>query len=763
MVDNNKVHGAKDEGKRPTVQSLRNRLRTEFESGKDAEPRPKKSWLKRKAEPDTARPALAANEKKEPPGGRRSWFNRTPKPAADAKVPLAGQEPVQPQKKSRKRWSLSPQTDASPNSAGTEIPGQMPPAATTSSDANPVTKQKTTQRKGSPGKWFPRDKASGPESPSHPKPDGKPANAAKSSKPASSAPQNKLENLLAIFMEGLKLPRPIIVASVISSILGLALPLAVLQIYDRILPNQTVDTLILLTIGLFAAFALDAILKVLRSYLLGWNAVRSGFDAQLTAVIGLLRAPHEKIEKEPPAIWVDGFEAVRELSAFEGGQSRLLTLDIPLAGIFLVVLGLVGGALILVPILLVLGFGTLAAIRGQQLKKVLTNRSEQDNRKHDFLVEVLTGVHTVKGLAMESMIMRRFERLQKSSAIASYETILLGNKLQSLGNLFANLMMVSVVSVGALMVMSGNLSIGGLACCSLLSGRLTQPVLRGIGMWTEFQNVQLAQERTDIFDGLDVEVHTPTATTYNITGAVSLNEVGFEYLGAKQKPALSGVTLDIQPGEFVGIKGEDGSGRSTLVKLITGELKPTTGSVIIGGLESCPNREQLQVNDVAYVSANSATFNGTILENISMFRSGSAIEAAQKAAKLIGLENDIHHLPDGYDTPLAQGVAHTLSSGFLQRVAIARALARSPKILIFDEANTMLDFRSDMALRQGFESLKGKMTAIIISNRPSFLAVADRAYALDDGTLTPFELKTQAQQHPDAAKPQSVPMQGSAA
>lgn len=560
-------------------------------------------------------------------------------------------------------------------------------------------------------------------------------------------------------MEGLQLPRPIIVASVISSILGLALPLAVLQIYDRILPNQTVETLVLLTVGLFVAFALDALLKVMRSYLLGWNAVRSGFDAQLTAVTGLLRAPHEKIEKEPPAIWVDGFEAVRELSAFEGGQSRLLTLDIPLAGIFLVVLGLVGGALIFVPILLIVGFGTLAAIRGQQLKKVLANRSDQDNRKHDFLVEVLTGVHTVKGLAMESMIMRRFERLQKSSAIASYETILLGNKLQSLGNLFANLMMISVVSVGALMVMSGNLSIGGLACCSLLSGRLTQPVLRGIGMWTEFQNVQLAQERAEIFDGLDTAADNPAAGSHKITGAVSLNDVEFAYGGAKPMRALSGVSLQIQPGEFVGIKGEDGSGRSTLVKLITGELKPTSGSVVIGGLESCPDREQLQVSDVAYVSASSATFNGTILENIAMFRSGAAIEAAQKAAKLIGLENDIHHLPDGYDTPLAQGVAHTLSSGFLQRIAIARALARQPKILIFDEANTMFDFRSDLALKQGLETLKGQMTAIIISNRPSFLAIAERTYALDNGTLMPLELQTASVQ----TRSQPLAMQGSAA
>jgi ATP-binding cassette subfamily C protein LapB len=568
--------------------------------------------------------------------------------------------------------------------------------------------------------------------------------------------ERNLDNFLNIFKEGLRLPTPIIVASIVSSFLGLALPLAVLQIYDRILPNQSTETLTLLTLGLFAAFTLDAILKVLRSYLLGWNAVRSGFDAQLTAVTRLLRAPHARVEKEPPGIWVDGLEAVRELSAFEGGQSRLLTLDIPLAGIFLIVLGLVGGPLIIVPILLIAGFGALSAYHGKRLQKVLANRSDQDNRKHDFLVESLTGIHTLKGLAMEPMILRRFERLQKGSAIASYDTILLGNKLQSMGIMFANLMMISVVSVGALLVMAGSLSIGGLACCSLLSGRLTQPVLRGIGMWTEFQNIQLAQERAGKFNELELSGGTTSTLAGEITGSIELNDVGFEYPGAKNRSCLAGISLQVSPGEFVGIKGEDGSGRSTLVKLITGELKPTTGSVVIGGLESCPDREQLQVKDVAYVSANTATFKGTILENITMFRTGAAVEAAQHAAKLIGLEDDIHRLPDGYDTPLAQGVAQTLSSGLLQRVAIARALARNPRILIFDEANSLLDFQSDASLRAGLESLKGAMTAIIISNRPSFLSIAERVYDLKGGTL-------ERQRDEASTRPVQAPARGTAA
>ncbi len=721
MLDKPAVHEAKDAGERPTVQSLRNRLRAEFETEKGADPRPEKLWLKRKAKPPVS-PASPT------PG----------KVKAQAEIPSTAQ-------------SFKATAEARPESAHAAV-NQPPPEAPLKAHARPAPTPPKAKVPPRPKQGARRKKAGKPggnkqKSPSF-------TRLAAGMKAASK--ERNLDNFLNIFKEGLRLPTPIIVASIVSSFLGLALPLAVLQIYDRILPNQSTETLTLLTLGLFAAFTLDAVLKVLRSYLLGWNAVRSGFDAQLTAVTRLLRAPHARVEKEPPGIWVDGLEAVRELSAFEGGQSRLLTLDIPLAGIFLIVLGLVGGPLIIVPILLIAGFGALSAYHGKRLQKVLANRSDQDNRKHDFLVESLTGIHTLKGLAMEPMILRRFERLQKGSAIASYDTILLGNKLQSMGIMFANLMMISVVSVGALLVMAGSLSIGGLACCSLLSGRLTQPVLRGIGMWTEFQNIQLAQERAGKFNELELSGGTTSTLAGEITGSIELNDVGFEYPGAKNRSCLAGISLQVSPGEFVGIKGEDGSGRSTLVKLITGELKPTTGSVVIGGLESCPDREQLQVKDVAYVSASTATFKGTILENITMFRTGAAVEAAQHAAKLIGLEDDIHRLPDGYDTLLAQGVAQTLSSGLLQRVAIARALARNPRILIFDEANSLLDFQSDASLRAGLESLKGAMTAIIISNRPSFLSIAERVYDLKGGTL-------ERQRDEASTRPVQAPARGTAA
>lgn len=529
------------------------------------------------------------------------------------------------------------------------------------------------------------------------------------------------------------LPPPVLIGSFFLNLLGLALPLAMLQIYDRILPNQSTETLLLLAIGLAVALLLEAALKVLRSYVMGWNAVLSGFHSERDAVIRLLKTRQDVVETEPPGTWIDAFDALAELHAFQGGHSRLILVDLPLAAIFLIVTAVVGGFLVLVPITMILGFGTLAALRGRALRTVLSHRSDQDNKRYDFLVECLMGIHTIKGLAMEPQMQRRFERLQKATAVASHRTILLGSKLQTLGNLFANLTMISVVTVGALMVMAGQLSIGALACCSLLSARLTQPVLRGIGIWTELQNVELAEQRALTFQELHVPVSAEAAVP-EVHGAVSISKVSHWY-ASPANVRLVDISLEIAPGEFIGIRGEDGSGRSTLAALILGDAMPSRGTVRIDGRDaSGPDQVGLR-RHIGYVPASPVAFEGTVLENITMFRTGDHVEAARRAARLIGLEDDIHHLPAGYDTPLGRGVTEALASGFLQRITIARALAMEPRILILDEANTLLDFRCDRLLREGLERLRGEVTTLLISNRPSLLALADRAFELRDFRL----------------------------
>ncbi len=531
-----------------------------------------------------------------------------------------------------------------------------------------------------------------------------------------------------------KLPKAVYVSSLFINLLGLALPMVMLQVYDRILPNEATETLTMLVLGMVGVMILDTAMKMARAYMVGWVTARHHFEMVSDAVSRILHAPGHLMQKDVPSVHLDRLNALETMREFYGGQSRLLLLDLPFIVIFLGLMAFIGGFLVLVPIAMFAVLGTYSIRRGVSLRKVLESRAMHDDRRYDFIIESLLGIQTVKLMAMEPQLQRRFERLQKVGAEASYGTILLGNQAQITGNLFSNLTMIGVVSVGAYMVIQGQLSMGVLAACSLLSGRTIQPLLRGLGLWTQIQTISIARGRVETLFQLPAAPEGELPVLDALAGSVELKQVSFAY-DTDEPFVLKDLDLAIAPGEMIGLRGGDGSGKSTLVKLLRGELSPTAGEVKIDGHEiSGPMRPAL-CDWLAIVPQNASLFQGTILENITMFRTGDAIDHAREACRLIGLETEVHRLPEGYDTKVSEGIGDELPAGMLQRIVIARALARKPKFLLFDEGNSSLDSSSDRLLREGFAVLKGSMTIFLVSQRPSLLRVADRVYALEDGKL----------------------------
>ncbi len=550
-----------------------------------------------------------------------------------------------------------------------------------------------------------------------------------------------------------KLHPAVMMSSLFINLLALGLPLVILQVYDRILPNQALETLTLLMIAMALVVVIDTTLKIARAYLVGWTAGRFQHQTSVEALKRLLNAPSHMIEKDAPSVHVDRLNAIDALREFYGGQSRLLLIDLPFIAIFLGLIAFVGGALIFVPLVLFAILGIATVLCGQALRSVLEERSQLDDRRYDFVIEALTGIETIKTMAMEPQIQRRYERLQRTAVETGYKTIILGNAAQSFGNLFANMTMVSVVSVGALMVIDGTLSMGALACCSLLSGRTIQPLLKGLGLWTQMQSLSIARGRVNELLRLPEVKDTGYAPIEHCRGAISVRNLSFSY-SDDEPDTFKGINLKIPPGSIVGLRGEDGSGKSTLTRILAGQIVPTSGTVLIDGHDLHGEAGSALAEWIAYVPQAPAIFQGTILENLTMFRTGDAIDAAREAAALIGLDEDIHRLPEGYDTPLSEGVTDELPAGMMQRIAIARALARRPKILLFDEANGSLDSNGDRLVREGLEKLRGHMTIILVSLRPSLLRVADRIYKFSDGTLVPMA-NVQAPQVARAAKSES--------
>ncbi len=530
-----------------------------------------------------------------------------------------------------------------------------------------------------------------------------------------------------------RLPVEVVVASVFANIMCLAMPLAILQVYDRVLPNSSTDTLLVLVIGVVITLVVDAIVKIARAAVVGRLGASFNHQAHLELFRRILDVQPAQFAKTPVSVQVHQLRSLQSISDHYGDQGRLLAVDLPAGIIFLAVLIFISGPLALVPVSLLGIFLVFALRRNRILQQVVADRADQDDRKSDFILEVLTGAKTVKSQAMEALIVRRFERLQRAAANLSAKYMRLSGQARDAAALFGTLTTISVVVAGALMVNYSSFSIGAVAASTLLSGQFIQPFLRAINQLTDMQRLKHGYKQIDQLFNLPV-VNQQEPLPFETDGSIRLHNVTVKR-GEDAGAQLSDINLIIDNGQYVGFRGADGSGKSTLMRLLTGELMPVAGKVMIGGREYSGLYEHALRKTVAYVDSQPVIFNGTILENIAMFGAVSDISHARMAAKLIGLEKEIHLLPKGYETQLGSDLGGKIPNSTLQRICIARALAGEPKILILDEANAQLDQPAEKGLIDALTKLRGYLTVIIISQRPSMLAVADHQYELQDGKL----------------------------
>lgn len=530
------------------------------------------------------------------------------------------------------------------------------------------------------------------------------------------------------------LPRSVITASILINVLGLAMPLTILQVYDRILPNKATDTLVILIAGLGFVLVIDAVLKTLRSYVVGWLAASFTHQANLEATRRLLNARNDVSSEATVSKHLDSFRSLQSLGDQYGGQARLLAIDLPASLIFLAVLFLIGGPIGFVPIALLILFALRTANLNAKIDQLIEKRAQQDQRKYDFIFEVLSGLNTIKAMAFEPVILRRFERLQTQISRLGYDHIDLNNKARNSSGFFTVLTTVCVVSSGALLVMGGYISIGAVAACTLLAGQVVQPLLRGINHWTDMQRINHDyREASALFD-LPREDRSANPDLV-VVGNIKLQNAGLRPQGDAIVP-VQNLTLAINAGETVAFEGNDGSGRTTLARLVSGDMEPTSGQVLVDGHNLYGPDHRTLCKSIAYVGNDAKMFSGTILQNLTLFGSHASPQKARMAADLIGLEKDIHLLPLGYDTPLGNAIEENLTDSMVQRIAIARALAGEPKILILNDANGALDHKSEAELVEALKRLKGQLTTLIVSHRPSFRAIADKQFHLDQGSLS---------------------------
>lgn len=544
--------------------------------------------------------------------------------------------------------------------------------------------------------------------------------------------------------EAPKPPRNVYAASAVVNLLALALPITILQVYDRVLPNASFKTLNILLAGVCIVLIVDFALKVLRNYVINWAA--SSFTHKLTrrSMRAIMTSPPSVHRESPTSDHLDRVASINSFGDYLSGSSRMITIDMLFAPLFALVILIVGGVLFIAPLTLFAIFSYICVRRSEKMRALAEEREKTDARKTDFIIEILSAMPTVKSLAMEPFIMRRFERLQASASDIVRKTIIMTNAAQSQAAAYASISTIAIVSMGAVLVIQDRLTMGGLACCMLLSSQLLQPLIRMLSAWNEVQLATLKRERVkEIFDHTapqmpPVNPQASARKTVQRPAEIILEKVTIQHRKSNAAQ-FENLSLTIPGGALIAFRGEDGSGRTSLLRSLNGSFPPLAGTAMIGGVSITHDNAQAIRRAVRYVQQEPQTFRGTILENLSMFGT-TPTAACLWASKLIGLDAEITRMPLGYDTPLRGSSGSEVPASTAQRICIARALAMRPAVLLLDEANTALDLGAEKALTKALQTLRGEITILLATHRPSLIRLCDAAYETRDGKVLPLKM-----------------------
>ena len=315
-------------------------------------------------------------------------------------------------------------------------------------------------------------------------------------------------------------------------------------------------------------------------------------------------------------------------------------------------------------------------------------------------------------------------------AKTTMSSISTGQANQTAALLFGSVSQLVVVAIGGSQVINDQLTMGALAACTMLSGQILQPLLRAISLWTERETVD--HRRAEVKSLLELPSAEPAVEiNTSVKGNIRFENVVYRHPNDLNHTLAVG-DISIKAGAMIGVKGKESSGRTTLLKLMQGEIEPTAGRITVDDVSTLFPQFASIRRHIAYVGAVPAIFSGTIMENLTMFGPEKR-DFARKMAQLFGLEATINLLPDGYETKLGEGIGDDLPMSIAQQMNIVRALTNRPRVLALDEANMLLDAIAEPALIKALNVLRGSLTVIVVTHRPSLLALCDHQIVLEDG------------------------------
>jgi len=547
-------------------------------------------------------------------------------------------------------------------------------------------------------------------------------------------PDSKRHWFWAVVFENRRLYRDALVAAVLINIFALVMPLFTMNVYDRVVPNNAIETLWVMTIGIGLSIIFNFILTSVRAHVV--DTASKKIDIKLSACI-MERVLDLRMESKPVSVGsfaanLRSFESVRD---FIASASLTTLVDLPFVFLFLAVLGWISPYMVIPPAIAIVIILVVSFISQARMGRLINETFQASAQRNANLVESLAGLETVKSLNAQGEMQRRWESSTEFLARLGARIKLLSSVTVSFVQAAQQLVTVSVIIIGAFLVQDAPLSLGGIIASSMIPGRCLAPLGQVAGLMMQYQHARTSLASIDNY--MQMPVERPEDRNFVprpfLKGAIEFRDVSFTYPEASQ-PSLSNISFRLKAGEKVGIIGRIGSGKTTLHKLILGLYEPTEGKVLLDGVDI----KQIDPADlrrtIGHVPQDPVLFYGTLKQNLLMAAPFATDAKMLHVARIAGIDELASTHPDGYDMMISER-GDSLSGGQRQSVAVARALINDPAVLLLDEPSSNMDNQSESALRRRLKDVTRDKTLVLVTHRTALLELVDRLIVMDRGRI----------------------------
>ena len=546
----------------------------------------------------------------------------------------------------------------------------------------------------------------------------------------------------AVILENRRLYRDALLAAVLINVFALAMPLFSMNVYDRVVPNNAVETLWVLAIGISLVLIFNFVLTTTRAYVV--DAASKRVDVQLSAQI-MERVLDLRMESRPASVGsfaanLRSFESVRD---FIASASLTTLVDLPFVLLFLVAIAWVSPWMLIPPVVAIAAILLVSFWAQARMESLTLKTFQASSQRNALLVESLTNLEAVKTLNAQGGVQRLWESSTQYIAYMGGKIKFISSGTVNFVQTLQQLVTIAVVVIGVYQVQDSALSMGGIIAASMIAGRCLAPFGQVAGLMMQFHNARTSLNSIDNYMKMPVEHEADRefVSRPDLRGAIEFRNVSFSYPGSEQA-SLSGVSFSLRPGERVGIIGRIGSGKTTLEKLVLGLYQPSEGSVLIDGVDA----RQIDPVDlrraIGHVPQDPMLFYGSLKHNLLVGAPFADESDMVHAARIAGVDEFVARNPKGYDMLVGER-GESLSGGQRQSIAVARALINDPAILLLDEPSSNLDNQSEAQLKRRLEEAARDKTILLVTHRTALLTLVDRLIVIDGGRIVADGAKDQ--------------------